>query len=75
MAKWTRQLVSYYEKEGFEVVENNWIDTYEHTQGASYDLWNPLHVLKEIKQQIKISKAKINTNLISILFMALNLYK
>ena len=61
LAKWTPQLAEFYEKEGFSVVKNNWIETYEHTQGVHYNLLNPIGFLNEIKQLFTLSKAKKNT--------------
>jgi glycosyltransferase involved in cell wall biosynthesis len=61
LAKWTKELDDFYSNEGFEVVNNKWIDTYEHTQLVSYNLLNPLNIVKELKQIIKLIKAKKNT--------------
>jgi glycosyltransferase involved in cell wall biosynthesis len=61
LAKWTQNLADFYETAGFEVVKPDVIDTYEHTQAVSFNLWNPIHVISEIKQLLRIKKAIINT--------------
>ncbi len=64
LAKWTQGLADFYSNHGFEVVKPNFIDTYEHTQGVSYNIINPIGLLKEIKQHIKIKKSRKNTRLL-----------
>lgn len=61
LAKWNESLSDFYEKAGFRVIKPNWIDTYEHTQGAFNKLWNPVHVIREFKQIRNLFKAKRNT--------------
>ena len=61
LAKWTKPLSDFYEHAGFEVIKPDRIDTYEHTQLVEYKLWNPIHLVKEIIQQIRIRKARLNT--------------
>jgi glycosyltransferase involved in cell wall biosynthesis len=64
LAKWTEGLADFYNNNGFEVVKPNFIDTYEHTQGVSYNVIHPLGLLNEIKQLLKINKARKNTRLL-----------
>nr|WP_298994241.1 glycosyltransferase [uncultured Polaribacter sp.] len=61
LAKWTQELADFYNKEGFEVVKNDWIDTYEHTQLVSYSMLSPSGIYNELLQQKKINSAKKNT--------------
>lgn len=61
LAKWTKPLSELYENSGFEVIKPDRIDTYEHTQLVKYKLWNPIHLVKEIIQKIRIRKARLNT--------------
>jgi glycosyltransferase involved in cell wall biosynthesis len=64
LAKWTETLASFYESFGFEVVKPNFIDTYEHTQLVSYNVLHPIGLYNEIKQLLKIKKARKNTRLL-----------
>ncbi|GEM_PF-1736614 len=61
LAKWNKSLSDLYEQAGFEVVKPSIIDTYEHTQAVSYNLLNPLGIIKEIKQLFNINKSITNT--------------
>lgn len=61
LAKWTNVLDNFYSSYGFEVVQTEWIDTYEHTQAVSYSLFNPIGLFKEIKQNLNLLKARRNT--------------
>ena len=61
LAKWTPDLDRFYRTHGFEVVRNDWIDTYEHTQLVSYNLLNPLNIIKECKQILSLQKARKRT--------------
>ncbi len=61
LAKWTKPLSEFYKQAGFDVVQPDWVDTYEHTQGVHFNLLNPINILKEFFQLIKIRKAKKNT--------------
>jgi glycosyltransferase involved in cell wall biosynthesis len=64
LAKWTQGLADFYNNNGFEVVNPNFIDTYEHTQLVSYKVLHPIGLLNEIKQLLKINKARKNTRLL-----------
>ncbi len=61
LAKYSDTLALFYISHGFEVVNANWIDTYEHTQLVSYSVLNPGGLFKELRQRLNIRKARRNT--------------
>lgn len=64
LAKWTKELSDFYTNAGYEVLKPPKIDTYEHTQAVHFNLWNPIQLVKEIIQVIRIRKAKLNTEIL-----------
>ena len=64
LAKWNQELSNFYTDYGFEVVKPKWIDTYEHSQAVSYNIFNPFGLFLEIKQQLNILKARRNTKIL-----------
>jgi glycosyltransferase involved in cell wall biosynthesis len=61
LAKWNLDLANFYINNGFKVVDAHWIDTYEHTQAVYYNLLNPLGLIQEFIQRVKIIRARRRT--------------